>query len=154
MSKSLKSDKWNWKGHSILRVITLTLLLGLFTPLTLSAQQPLRISGRVTFSNDGKPIPGAIAMVRSIANGAASHVNGIQTLKAPSGSTSSFIFQGYVTLVVAAGRDTKAQWHPFAARISKGHGPIAVSDPKWLCCKGFSTSKTLTNLEQGHPFRE
>ena len=90
-----------------LRRIFLSLIL-MFTFFLSAFTQDFRISGKVTDSGSGEPVPGATIAIKGTTNGTITDLNGVYELSAASGDvTLVFSFVGYKTKEVQVeGRST------------------------------------------------
>lgn len=81
---------------------TLLLFFAFGFALSLAAQDRT-ISGRVTATEDGSPLPGVNVLVKGTTNGTVTDADGNYKLTAPNGSTLIFSFIGYLTQEIDIG---------------------------------------------------
>ncbi|CAH0996009.1 TonB-dependent receptor P3 [Emticicia aquatica] len=63
--------------------------------------QDKTVSGKVTSSDDGSPLPGVSVLIKGTTKGVTTDVNGIYKISTPANSTLSFSFIGFTTQAVA-----------------------------------------------------
>lgn len=85
----MKNKNFSYRGKTIL-----SLLLGLFLSLNVSAQQ-IKVNGLVTDSN-GEPVIGANVVVKGTTNGTMTNIDGMFSLNAPKNATLQASFIGYL----------------------------------------------------------
>src|SRR5688572_2307311 len=80
----------------------LPVFLGVLLSFQLAAQQ-ITVTGKVTSSEDGNPVPGASVLVKGTTTGTTTDANGVYTLEVPTNATLVFSFIGYTAQEVAIG---------------------------------------------------
>ena len=89
--------------HSFKRKLFL-LVTGMLLALGVNAQ--VRITGRITSSDDRQPIPGATIKIKGTSQGTMSDVNGAFSLQATPSNVLVISFVGYGTREVTVGTQT------------------------------------------------
>ena len=68
--------------------------------------QDRTVSGKVTGSDDGLPLPQVTILIKGTTNGTATDLDGNYNLSVPSGATLVFRYLGYVTQEIAVGNQS------------------------------------------------
>ena len=89
------------------RILHLLSVLGLIAGVNLTLlAQDRTVTGRVTASEDGSPIPGVNVVVKGTSTGTTTGADGRYTIGAPDNATLVFSFIGLVSQEVAVGNRT------------------------------------------------
>jgi len=109
--------------------LAVLLMLGCFSAF---AQQ--RVSGKITASDDGSPIPGVNIQEKGTSNGTASDANGNYTITVGSNATLVFSFVGYAPQEVSVGSNTtvdvvlQSDVTALSEIVVIGYGTVSVKD--------------------------
>lgn len=88
------------------RVLLTFVSLALLTLSTIANAQDRVVSGKVTGSDDGLPLPQVTVLIKGTTNGVPSDFDGNYSIEVPAGATLIFKYLGYVTQEIAVGNQS------------------------------------------------
>lgn len=134
------------------RILLTCVSLMLLLMTTVAFAQDKTVSGKVTGSDDGLPLPQVTILVKGTTNGTASDLDGNYSLSVPSGATLVFRYLGYVTQEILVGNQSVINVPLVPDATSLGEvvvtGVAAATPEKKL---SFSISKVDETLLQQVP---
>lgn len=126
MMKKINTPKKGFIKYLVL-IPAIVIALGLFT--AANAQQKT-INGRIVFSEDGKPVPGASIVITGTTRGTVSDIEGRFQIKVDGDPELAISYVGYATIRISANKVSKQDivFHRQAFKINLDD--VQAADPK------------------------